>query len=133
MKGGTNSMSTDPYRRRPSTPLMRTEDKYNSDPAFRHVVDSLQRVIEHLELTPGEVREAAVYACMRVEMSTEPKRTPRELRAENERLRAALRKIREHAAKVEPGNSGTAYYRLGALDAEAAIALDEAIYPREAP
>ncbi len=56
----------DPYRT--PLPLMRTEDKYNNDTTFHHVVDVLQMVIDQLQLTPGEVREAAVYACMRVEM-----------------------------------------------------------------
>ena len=56
-----------PYRR-PSTPLARTEEKYENDATFHAVVDSLQALIERLDLTPGEVREAAVYACMRVEM-----------------------------------------------------------------
>jgi hypothetical protein len=63
--------------------------------------------------------------------STERKLTVRELRAENERLRRSLRKIREHVTRVSPGESATAYYQLGALDAEAAIALGEAIYPGE--
>ncbi len=54
----------EPYRS--SSPLTRTEDKYNNDTAFRHVVDVLQMAIGELQLTPGEVREAAVYACMRL-------------------------------------------------------------------
>lgn len=64
-------------------------------------------------------------------MSNATKLTAREIREENERLRAALRKIRGHVAKVESGNPDTAYYQLGALDAEAAIALGEAIWPGE--
>ena len=59
---------TDPYRKASPPALTRTEDKYNNDTTFHHVVDVLQMVIEQLQLTPGEVREAAVYACMRVEM-----------------------------------------------------------------
>lgn len=38
-----------------------------NDVAFRAVVDGLIATILHLELTPAEVREAAVYACIRVE------------------------------------------------------------------
>ncbi len=57
-----------PYQQAMPPALTRTEDKYNNDPTFRTVVDTLQMVIEQLQLTPGEVREAAVYACMRVEM-----------------------------------------------------------------
>lgn len=60
------NMSTGPSRS--PSPLTRTEDKYEIDAAFRSVVDLLEMMIHKLELTPGEVREAAVYACMRVEM-----------------------------------------------------------------
>ena len=62
---------------------------------------------------------------------TEAKKTRTDLATENERLRASLRKIREHVARVDSGEPATAYYQLGALDAEAAIALGEAIFPGE--
>jgi hypothetical protein len=59
-------MSASPYRS--PSPLARTDEKYARDDAFRVVVDVLSGAIDRLDLTPGEVREAAVYACMRVEM-----------------------------------------------------------------
>lgn len=37
------------------------------DPALKQVVDALTHVILNLELTPTEVREAAVYACVQAE------------------------------------------------------------------
>lgn len=59
--------------------------------------------------------------------------TRKEIRAaENERLRTALHEIREHIAKVGPGDIDAAYYGLGAIDATAAIALGEAVYSGEA-
>lgn len=50
------------------TRLDTLEDRYQNDPAFRHVVDSLQAIILGLELSPGEVREAAMFAAFRVEL-----------------------------------------------------------------
>lgn len=41
---------------------------YREDQMFRVVVDSLCHIIEQLRLTPGEVRSAATYACIRWEM-----------------------------------------------------------------
>lgn len=49
------------------------------------------------------------------------------LKTENERMRAALRSIRDHAAKVSSSDPATAYYRLGCIDASAAIGLNEPI------
>lgn len=50
--------------RPPRTPLSRVEDRYLHDNTFRAVVDTLRAVVERLELTPSEVREAAVFACV---------------------------------------------------------------------
>jgi hypothetical protein len=50
------------------TPYDSSEYRYLNDPAFRHVVDCLQAMILNLELTPSEIREAAMYACCRIEM-----------------------------------------------------------------
>jgi hypothetical protein len=57
-----------PYRSSALDPLGRTHEKYLNDPIFHHIVTALEASIHRLDLTPGEVREAAVYACMRVEM-----------------------------------------------------------------
>jgi hypothetical protein len=51
----------------PLTPHLRAEERYYNDPTFRCVVDSLTAAIAKLEMTPAEVREAAVYACIRFE------------------------------------------------------------------
>jgi hypothetical protein len=46
------------------------DDRHHRDPLFASVVKNLENLIENLQLTPSEVREAAIYACMRVEMRT---------------------------------------------------------------
>ncbi|AKU93350.1 hypothetical protein AKJ09_00082 [Labilithrix luteola] len=38
-----------------------------NDSTFHAVVDTLEKLIHDLQLTPSEVREAAMYACVRVE------------------------------------------------------------------
>ena len=48
-------------------PLMTVEERYQRDPAFRTLVDVLEHQIQTLQLTPTEVREAAVLACLHVE------------------------------------------------------------------
>ena len=50
-------------------------------------------------------------------------------KAENARLREALRKIREEVKAVDHGDPGTLAYRLGRIDATSAIALGEDIFP----
>jgi hypothetical protein len=42
-------------------------ERYLHDPAFHAVVDCLKQVIVELQLSPAEVREAAMYACFAVE------------------------------------------------------------------
>lgn len=49
------------------TPLSRWDERYHNDMAFRAMVDSLSYAIDTLQLTPSEVREAAMYACIRYE------------------------------------------------------------------
>lgn len=61
---------TNPYR---NSPLSNSEAKYRNDTAFKIIVDSLQHAIEGLHLTPSEVREAAMYACVLVEQRRVPK------------------------------------------------------------
>lgn len=53
-----------PYR---LSPLGKADERYLDDPAFHAMVDTMMYVIETLQLTPGEVREAATYACVRIE------------------------------------------------------------------
>lgn len=48
---------------------MKTPDeKYQSDPEFRNLVDILMATIMRAQYTPSEIREAALYACVRYEM-----------------------------------------------------------------
>ncbi len=48
-------------------PLHTMYERYENDPKFRAVVDALTAMIANLEMTPSEVRECAMLACMRVE------------------------------------------------------------------
>lgn len=45
-------------------------ERYHRDPAFRQLVDVLELQIRQLKLTPTEVREAAVLACVHYEQHT---------------------------------------------------------------
>jgi hypothetical protein len=53
-------------RERPQEP----EYRYRNDATFRHVVDALEHLIVSASLTPSEVREAAMLACIHHEMRT---------------------------------------------------------------
>ena len=50
------------------SPMDRIDDRYRNDPAFHAMVDTMRAVIENMQLTPSEVREAAMYACYQTEM-----------------------------------------------------------------
>lgn len=52
-------------------PIDRMIDRYDRDPVFRHYVDSMRRAIVHLELSPSELREAAMLAAF-IEESQRP-------------------------------------------------------------
>ena len=52
---------------RPLTPHLCAEVRYRDDPTYHAMVDMLTSVIATLEMTPVEVREAAIYACIRYE------------------------------------------------------------------
>ncbi len=43
------------------------EEKYLHDPHYKALVDSMMKMIRAAEFTPSEVREAAIYACIRYE------------------------------------------------------------------
>ena len=45
------------------------QERYHSDPIFRAIVDQLTALIRTAEITPSEVREAAVLACINYEMT----------------------------------------------------------------
>lgn len=49
------------------------EQRFRRDPTFYHVVRSLENLVERCELTPSEIREAAVLACTRHEQRRIPK------------------------------------------------------------
>ena len=54
------------------TPLNRAEYAYRNDPRYKAVVELLAREITDLQLTPAEVRELAVFACVLVEHRRPP-------------------------------------------------------------
>lgn len=47
--------------------LRSAEERYLHDPIFHQFVVSIQQVIETLEMTPSEVREACIFACVLAE------------------------------------------------------------------
>jgi hypothetical protein len=49
------------------TPYLSAEHRFEHDPLYRAVVDHLTMLLAKLEFTPTEVREAAIYACIRFE------------------------------------------------------------------
>lgn len=53
--------------------LRSADRRYENDASFNHLVKALENLIEKLEMTPSEVREAAVFACFRVEMRRPPR------------------------------------------------------------
>lgn len=48
-------------------PLERQDERYRNDAEFKAIVDLLMSVILKLDMTPDEVREAAMYAALRAE------------------------------------------------------------------
>lgn len=48
---------------------MRTpQERYLNDPVFNRVVNMLRGLIRDIQLTPSEIREAAMLACIHQEM-----------------------------------------------------------------
>jgi len=47
---------------------MNATEKYQNDPFFHKVVDMLEAMLHEAKLTPSEVREAAVLACINYEL-----------------------------------------------------------------
>jgi hypothetical protein len=44
------------------------EEKYLHDPMFHTLVDKLEALIHEAQFTPSEMREAAIFACIRYEL-----------------------------------------------------------------
>ncbi len=49
------------------------QDRYERDPAFKMLVDMMINQIGELNFSPGEIREAAVYAEISFQMMQPPK------------------------------------------------------------
>lgn len=64
--------------------IFELDRRYENDPSFRAMVDTLQGVIISLELSPSEIRAAAVYAAYRVEVRRAP---PHMFRLDGEPIR----------------------------------------------
>lgn len=47
--------------------MMNIQERYDSDPVFRSLVNAMQYYIEKAALTPTEIREAAMLAQIRYE------------------------------------------------------------------
>jgi len=63
--------------------LDRLRDRYQNDAAFHTMVDVLQGAILNMQLTPSEVREAAMLACCMIE-----ERYPKPIRLGSEEYEA---------------------------------------------
>ena len=51
------------------THIEMARDGYQTDPVYRAFVDGCRKVIEDLAMSPGEVREAAMFAYYLVEVN----------------------------------------------------------------
>lgn len=49
------------------------EDRYLRDPLFRIFVDTIRKMLERCEMSPTEIREGAMLACIHYEMSHPPR------------------------------------------------------------
>jgi hypothetical protein len=49
-------------------PLSKQDERYRNDSQYRMFVDHLEDLILHLHFSPSEIREMAMYACLRFEM-----------------------------------------------------------------
>lgn len=47
--------------------MMTTRERYRNEAVFRNLVDVLENAIENLQLTPSEIREAAMLAAIHYE------------------------------------------------------------------
>jgi len=47
---------------------MTPEERYQNDPMFHNLVDTLRYHIMKMDLTPTEIREAATLACYHIEL-----------------------------------------------------------------
>lgn len=49
------------------TPLDKARLAYHNDPVYRNMVDTMINLIISLDLSPSEIRQAAMFACYLVE------------------------------------------------------------------
>lgn len=78
------------------------EDRYGRDPLFRAFVDTIHVMLRRAEMSPTEVREGAMLACIHFERARPP--TPRVFeRFENTDTREA--KLRSSSAFFRSGGA----------------------------
>mgnify|MGYP001809719698 CR=1 FL=1 len=46
---------------------MSPEEKYHTDPSYRHLADTVEALIHRAEFTPSEIREACMLGCIHYE------------------------------------------------------------------
>lgn len=51
------------------TDFTKLEERYRNDPDFHILVKNLENIIETLRLTPSEIRDAAMFACIKFELT----------------------------------------------------------------
>ena len=61
--------------------MMSAETRYRDDNQFRALVDKMEHMVQDLQFTPSEMRDAAMLACLHFEMRRPfpfPNMTPRD-------------------------------------------------------
>lgn len=53
---------------------MHPQDKYENDPNYKYFVDAIESLLHRCQLTPREIREGAVLACIHAEAHFKPKK-----------------------------------------------------------
>lgn len=53
--------------------LKKAEEAYMNDPRYSNLIRTLMGLIETLQMSPSEIREAAMFACIKLgQINTEP-------------------------------------------------------------
>ena len=75
-------------------------EKYQNDPEYNHLVNTLEQLIEQARFTPSELREACILASINYEMRHVRERTI------DPRLDEALRVLDDFASQSTRGKRG---------------------------
>lgn len=82
------------------------EDRYRRDPVFKTFVDTVRVLIERAEMSPSEVREGAVLACIHYEQRRMVRDGPPWPRCGHESLTLGCPECGEWAIAAHHGGTG---------------------------